>query len=324
LARINASSNFNVRGYFTAKCDFLKVLHAVSGVEETRTVFTYPEVCGLLSKYILANKDKFFDLRNIKIAFVENDLLGKAFGVRLFARCQITSLLRAQLVPYEEMEITQGVSKQDNEDTTNIASSSSGNEYTEENIYRVEYEVADESLNNKRRKFDFSDDSEIDNTTIKVPLSQSTDVECWGEVDEGETMDTDIETTEWDKIERKCLSCNTTGAGIIKYCSMCWQDRKFWVPRRKRRLHIKHVQQSKKEHQPNYSVASTEKIQNPENTDNNLCSMCFINPKNASFIHGQSSHQVCCYQCAKRIYNSKDRCPICRRKIEKITKNFVF
>jgi len=36
------------------------------------------------------NKDILFDLRNIRVALVENDLLGAAFGVRAFARCQVT------------------------------------------------------------------------------------------------------------------------------------------------------------------------------------------------------------------------------------------
>jgi hypothetical protein len=47
-------------------------------------------VANILSKYIMANKDKFFDLRNIRIALVENDPLGEAFGVKAFARSQVT------------------------------------------------------------------------------------------------------------------------------------------------------------------------------------------------------------------------------------------
>jgi hypothetical protein len=48
------------------------------------------QVAMLLSKYIMCHKDRFFDLRNIKVALVENDLLGTAFKVRAFHRTQVT------------------------------------------------------------------------------------------------------------------------------------------------------------------------------------------------------------------------------------------
>lgn len=54
-----------------------------------------------------------------------------------------------------------------------------------------------------------------------------------------------------------------------------------------------------------------------------ICTMCCARPKDACFIHGQISHQVCCYQCAKMIFKNKGTCPVCRRRIEKITRNIV-
>ena len=53
-----------------------------------------------------------------------------------------------------------------------------------------------------------------------------------------------------------------------------------------------------------------------------LCNICYIRPKEATFVHGNISHQVCCYPCAKAIFNQKRTCPVCRRQIEKITKLF--
>jgi len=52
-----------------------------------------------------------------------------------------------------------------------------------------------------------------------------------------------------------------------------------------------------------------------------LCNTCCRRAKNASFIHGQISHQVCCYPCAKRIFKERGKCPVCRRRIEKITRH---
>ena len=43
-----------------------------------------------LSSYILTNKDKFFDERNIKVAICAGDPLGDAFGVKAFHRTQVT------------------------------------------------------------------------------------------------------------------------------------------------------------------------------------------------------------------------------------------
>ncbi|KAB7494559.1 Protein Mdm4 [Armadillidium nasatum] len=52
-----------------------------------------------------------------------------------------------------------------------------------------------------------------------------------------------------------------------------------------------------------------------------FCPLCCSRPKDASIIHGRLSHIGFCYPCAKRLYNSKSKCPVCRRKIHMITKN---
>lgn len=52
----------------------------------------------------------------------------------------------------------------------------------------------------------------------------------------------------------------------------------------------------------------------------NLCEFCCLRPKNASLIHGRLGHQVCCYPCAKKLWKKQARCPVCRRKVEKIVK----
>ena len=50
------------------------------------------------SQYIVGNKERLFDPRNICVAFVKDDPLGAAFGVDAFHRCQITSLMRKQII----------------------------------------------------------------------------------------------------------------------------------------------------------------------------------------------------------------------------------
>ena len=51
------------------------------------------------------NKKKFFDTRNIKLAMVQDDPLGEAFGVNAFHRCQVGNLLRNQLTPVTECSV---------------------------------------------------------------------------------------------------------------------------------------------------------------------------------------------------------------------------
>ena len=63
-------------------------------------IFFAFQVTLLLSTYILKNKQRFFDTRNIKLAIVKGDLLGDAFGVSAFHRCQVNNLLRGQLIPF--------------------------------------------------------------------------------------------------------------------------------------------------------------------------------------------------------------------------------
>merc|ERR1719209_2172965 len=84
---------------FRLKPLFLEVVRTVDEVNPKQTVFTYEEITSILSKYILSKKNAIFDTRNIKLALVENDPLGKAFGVTAFHRCQVNALLRTQLIP---------------------------------------------------------------------------------------------------------------------------------------------------------------------------------------------------------------------------------
>ena len=107
-------SNKNAR--FRLKPDFYDLLSVVPSFDKTQTLFAYDEVTELLSKYILSKKDSIFDLRHVKLALVKNDPLGKAFAVNAFHRCQVTSMLRRQLiyvldVSSEDSSSTQSIRK---------------------------------------------------------------------------------------------------------------------------------------------------------------------------------------------------------------------
>ncbi|CAD5111115.1 DgyrCDS455 [Dimorphilus gyrociliatus] len=54
-----------------------------------------------------------------------------------------------------------------------------------------------------------------------------------------------------------------------------------------------------------------------------FCSICQEQSKDAVLIHGKSAHQVTCYPCGKRLRNNGKPCPICRRPIKMVAKNYM-
>ena len=53
-----------------------------------------------------------------------------------------------------------------------------------------------------------------------------------------------------------------------------------------------------------------------------MCVLCLTEPRNASIVHGQTGHQICCIGCAERLKKDKKKCPVCRKKIKLVVKNF--
>ena len=56
--------------------------------------------------------------------------------------------------------------------------------------------------------------------------------------------------------------------------------------------------------------------------DDNLCTICFSQPKNTIFLHKDSNdaHQICCYACAYNVKDTNGKCPMCMQLIDKIIK----
>ena len=89
------------RAQFKLKRPFCELIQKVTKFNRTRTIFTYEEICFSLSKYINDRKGKFFQGKNKKIAWVQDDLLGTCFNVLSFHVIQIKMLLRSQLIPFK-------------------------------------------------------------------------------------------------------------------------------------------------------------------------------------------------------------------------------
>ncbi|XP_060593001.1 E3 ubiquitin-protein ligase Mdm2-like [Ruditapes philippinarum] len=67
---------------------------------------------------------------------------------------------------------------------------------------------------------------------------------------------------------------------------------------------------------PNVSKAPSVALEDP-------CIICLTRPKTASLIHGTSGHQVCCFSCGKRLKRRGKLCPVCRRPIQKVIRNYI-
>lgn len=107
---------------------------------------------------------------------------------------------------------------------------------------------------------------------------------------------------------KQCINCKKIMNTLLPRCKECWMIRKQWIPNRpkKTRSKIQQIQESK----------ASEMLTNP-------CQICFQREKNSILIHGKKGHQVACYPCAKRAWNTRSDCPICKRKIEKIVKIYA-
>jgi len=54
-----------------------------------------------------------------------------------------------------------------------------------------------------------------------------------------------------------------------------------------------------------------------------VCVICLAAPKNASIVHGSTGHQACCFPCARRLKQTRQHCPVCRRPIHKVIRNYI-
>ncbi len=131
---------------------------------------------------------------------------------------------------------------------------------------------------------------------------------------------------------QRCLGCKYMFTKTL-YCNSCWKMKKDWLPdpppkSKLSRSKIKTARQKRTEQRDNRSD-DTLSCSNENETEDpisapiitaSLCMFCCTNPRNASLIHGQIGHQLCCYPCAKKLWKEQARCPVCRRKVEKIVK----
>ena len=57
------------------------------------------------------------------------------------------------------------------------------------------------------------------------------------------------------------------------------------------------------------------------NVPTDLCMVCVTTPCNASIIHGDTGHQVCCLECTSRLKTEKKEMSCVPQKIKLVVKN---
>ena len=53
------------------------------------------------------------------------------------------------------------------------------------------------------------------------------------------------------------------------------------------------------------------------------CMLCRKAPPDGCIVHGRTGHQVCCLACAQKLKDDNKPCPVCRKKIGRVIKNFM-
>lgn len=66
---------------------------------ENTLEFLYKDICQGMTNYIKKYKDEIIYPKNISIALIKGTLLENVFGVKVFDRSQVSTLLRAQCIP---------------------------------------------------------------------------------------------------------------------------------------------------------------------------------------------------------------------------------
>lgn len=122
-------------------------------------------------------------------------------------------------------------------------------------------------------------------------------------------------TTECSPIKNPSLYETTTINGPTTSTSRNWDNKLSENPNQSRSTSAKNS--------PHKSSPLKSSDNQQQQAIQDLCLVCMVKPKEASIIHGKTGHQVCCYVCAKRLRRKGKPCPVCRRPIQKVIKNYL-
>lgn len=104
LLTANTRQNFidvpilDTNAFYFVKDSLGKLLFPSNNSPNTKHHFK--DICRALSNYIITNRTKLFDERNLSVALIGQDALSNAFGgIKAFHRCQVHGILKMHLYP---------------------------------------------------------------------------------------------------------------------------------------------------------------------------------------------------------------------------------
>ncbi|XP_059142066.1 E3 ubiquitin-protein ligase Mdm2-like [Physella acuta] len=223
--------------------------------------------------------------------------------------------------------------------------------------FSVEYEIESSSDTDGHNVHDDQDqESDVSSSTsgkgALLIVCKESDVEYLADYSDSDNG-SDAELSEADKW--LCQTCNTKNPPFQRNCSGCWSIRLDWLPTSTSRPEPAHEEiqtaNSSSSETPGCSQTTlsqdSTKVKSSQDKDltsdscdcqdsemaspppsqsaskrDESCVVCLTRKKTASIIHGKTGHQVCCYRCAKKLKRQRKSCPICRRPIQKVIRNF--
>ena len=87
---------------YVVRPPLLRVLRTLPRFSQHCAIFTYEYISRKVVEYILLNKERFFDKRNVTLAILKDDPLGIAFNVYAFHKSQFSDLLMKQIIPLNQ------------------------------------------------------------------------------------------------------------------------------------------------------------------------------------------------------------------------------
>lgn len=200
--------------------------------------------------------------------------------------------------------------------------------------FSIEYELEDSEPTDI-----LSESSSVVSGKSVIVVCSDSDVEFWA----------DESDTEWNEADHWACECGMKNKPLQRHCIFCWKIRPGWLAeKRKRSVSSEDTDTSKKvkddfdsgvclssqDTTPSQTTELQElgsrrsllnyRSQSPvQKGPEDPCVICLKRPKTGSIIHGSTGHQVCCYPCAKRLKRRRGKCPVCRRKIKDVIRNYV-
>ena len=71
-----------------------------------------------------------------------------------------------------------------------------------------------------------------------------------------------------------------------------------------------------------FGAAVAESLPNNNTVETSKCVVCLTSERNATIVHGETGHVVCCLVCARILKARGDKCPVCRLDIDVVIQHF--